>query len=544
MNDLLVLKHVLKNELEHGEASVSVVMNKVMGEAPELRSKAKEVVQAIRKTIEESSCWSAEEKKEKLLQLWPDALEKKEEEKKVLRELRNAFKGRVVVRFAPNPNGPPTLGSSRGIVINSEYAKMYDGTFLCRFDDTDPDKKRPMLEAYEWCLEDMEWLGARPGRVIIMSDRMEQYYSYAEELIERGACYVCSCDAETFRDLRTKGKPCPHRKQSKKETLELWRKMLNSEVHAGEAVLKIRTDMKHKDPAIRDWTCFRIVERQHPKAPQYSVWPMLDFAGAIEDHDQQVTHIIRGKDLRDSTERQKYLYEYMKWKYPETYYWGRVALHDFGKLSTSGMAREIKEGIYAGWDDPRLPTLRALRRRGFFAQALREFWLGFGLSEKDVQASMENLEACNRKYAENCNRLFFVPDPKPITITEVPPTTVHLKNHPDHPERGFREYKLEGQVEVLVPEEEGYFRLKDAFNVREGKYAGTHVMDVPKMQWVLPEKSIACDVVMPDGTRVQGKAEDTLEKSHEGDVLQFERFGFVRVDEKKLGHVTCWFTHK
>ena len=127
---------------------------------------------------------------------------------------------------------------------------------------------------------------------------------------------------------------------------------------------------------------------------------MLDFESAIEDHELGVTHIIRGKDLRDSERRQEFLYNYMSWTYPFTLHWGRISIHEFGKFSTSKLRSEIDKGLYSGWDDPRLPTLRALRRRGFAPEAIRLFVLKLGINESDISVSLENLPCRERKLVD------------------------------------------------------------------------------------------------------------------------------------------------
>ncbi len=151
--------------------------------------------------------------------------------------------------------------------------------------------------------------------------------------------------------------------------------------------------------------------------PRHHAWPLLDFQSAIEDHLQGVTHVIRGKDLMDSTRKQTFLYKHMGWTYPETLYWGRVSVHEFGKFSTSMMRRAIESGKFTGWDDPRLPCLAALRRRGYDPGAIRQFWVNMGLTEKDTAVSLANLDAEDGKAIEpGAPRFFFVPDARPVKV--------------------------------------------------------------------------------------------------------------------------------
>jgi len=397
MDKKVILKHALKNAYLHeGKADLKAVMNKVIGETDE--KNMGRVGPEVKKVIIEVNKMDLEKQKKNLLKLDKHALDKKEEPEKELPELQKT-KLKMKFRFAPNPNGPPTLGSSRGMVINWLYKLKYKGQYTLRFDDTDPKTKKPMLEAYDWYLEDCEWLGIKPNQVVYMSDHVLKYYEYAEKLIDLEKAYVCTCTQTKQQENRRFGVACEHRDTKKEINLKEWKKMLDGGYKAGQAVLKIKTDMQHKNPAVRDWVALRVLFEPHPRVgDKYKVWPMLDFAGAIEDYLNKTTHIIRGKDLRTSTERQEYMYKYLGWVYPVVNYWGRVSVEEFGKISTSGIKKGIEEGKYSGWDDPKLPTLRALRKRGIKPEAIVEFWEDMGLSERDVKASLEKLEALNQKY--------------------------------------------------------------------------------------------------------------------------------------------------
>ena len=200
-------------------------MGKLMGEHPELRSRAKEVGPLVKDVLAEVETTGPEEWQKRLEAIAPELiveLSERKEPAKGLPPLVGAENG-VVMRFAPNPNGPPTLGSARGIIVNSEYVKKYGGKFIIRFDDTDPVKKRPMPEAYGWYLEDCAWLEAVPDEVIIASQRVHHYYEVAEELIRRGGAYVCKCEQLTFKEHKDKGIACAHREQTPEENMALWK---------------------------------------------------------------------------------------------------------------------------------------------------------------------------------------------------------------------------------------------------------------------------------------------------------------------------------
>jgi glutamyl-tRNA synthetase len=558
---ILIKKYALQNAVKYNKLpQAGSVMGKVMA-APELRTRAREVNSLIGEMLDEINRMSPESWEQELERLAPELiaeLKEKKEPDKGLPPLN--LKGHLVMRFAPNPNGPPTIGSSRGIVVNSEYTKKYNGKFIIRFDDTDPATKRPMLEAYDWYLDDCKWLGAEPDEVVIASDRILKYYEVAQQLIMKGAAYVCFCEQEEFKALKDVKKACPHREEEVEKNLASWKKMISGEYKEQEAVLRIKTDIAHKDPAIRDWVAFRIIKTPHPRpvvGDKYNVWPLLDFEGAVEDHLLGTTLIIRGKDLADSEIRQRYVYKYMDWKYPETMHWGRVQIHEFGKLSTSGLKKAISEGTYTGWDDPRLPTIRALRRRGIRSEALRKFMIELGLGETDISLSLDTLYAENRKIVDPiANRYFFVWNPVELEVKGAEPKVAKA---PFHPSRGeMREIPvgtkmLICQSDVDNLKEGERLRLKDLYNIQvtgisplSAKFIGTD-MDIVKK-----EKGRIIHWAPPDGQKVRvlshdgeysGIGERGIEKELDK-VVQFERFGFVRIDSIKDDEILAYYTHK
>ena len=285
-----IRKYALQNAVKYEKPpKEDAVVKKVLAEHPELRKDAKRVSMLVKEEIRSIGAMGKKERVEELTMIAPELvaeLKVKEKEKREpgLPELPLAEGEKVVMRFAPNPNGAATLGSTRGIIVNSEYAKMHEGKFILRFDDTDPVLKRPLLEAYDWYLEDCTWLDAEPDEVVVASERMDLYYKYAEELLKKGVAYVCFCPAETFKQYKDHKQSCPHRDASIEENIGCWKKMLNGVYEEKEAVLRIKTDMASADPALRDWVALRILKRAHPRVgDKYVVWPTLDFESAIED---------------------------------------------------------------------------------------------------------------------------------------------------------------------------------------------------------------------------------------------------------------------
>lgn len=563
----LARKYALENAVKHGgKATPGAVIGKIMAENADLRQRAKDVPSVANAVVADVNAMSPDAQAAAFAEVEGTLVKReKKEQEGPLKPLPNAEKGKVVLRLAPNPSGPPHFGHGRGMVIMDEYRRMYDGQFVLRFDDTDTTVKPPWMPAYEMFPETVGWLCHKPAdKVIRASDHMARYYEVAEACFRVDGLYVCECEGDAFRALKEKAEPCPHRGRTPDENLAVWTRMLRGEFRRGAAVVRVKTDIAHKDPALRDWVAFRIAEEPHPLVGDaYKVWPLLDFQSAVDDHDEGVTHIIRGKDLRDSTAKQRFLYEHMRWTYPETTYWGRVSVHEFGKFSKSILQDAIKRGEYSGWDDPRLPTFPALRRRGFSPEGIRNFWLSFGITEKDIAASIVTLEAENKKVLEPiANHYFFVPAPTRLHVLGVEgELRAHSMFHPDQPEKGTRPIPL-AAPEVLVSRHDlgaldagAAVRLKDLANVRlaatreQATYEGVEVAWIRQeratiLQWVPAEGALPARLVMPDASIVEGVAEPALAKEPVGAIVQLERIGFARVDATGPDGITLYFAHK
>ena len=557
MEDLrnIILKYALQNAILHeGKANYKAVMGKIMAENPSLRSRAKELIGEVKKIVENVNSLSLEEQREELEEIAPELLEKKKkEEKKELEDLPDVH-GEVRMRLAPSPSGPMHLGQSRMAILNDEYVKRYGGTLFLRIEDTNPHNILP--EAYDMIPEDLEWLGVKVHEIVIQSDRFELYYDYAKKLLEMGKAYITTVPAEEWRRLKSEGKPTKDRDLPPEEHLERWDKMLSGDYDEGEAVYAVKTDLQHPNPAIRDWAAFRIIKDvEHPRlGDRYIVYPLMNFSVAVDDHELQLTHVLRGKDHLNNTYRQMYLYDYFGWKKPVYIHYGWVTMRDT-ILKTSLIKEGIKKGKYIGWDDPRLGTLRALAKRGIEPEAIRKYWIQVGLKEVDIEFSWDTLYAYNRELVESkAKRYFFVWNPKEVEIKGVEEIEGKAPLHPNI-DMGFREYKLFSPIKIFVTMEDWekiengeIFRLKDLCNVvkREGylEYAGNDLNIVKSgakiVHWV-PRDSLPCKVYMPDGKILEGYAEKYVENSI-NEIVQFERFGFTKIykDRELVGY----FAHR
>jgi len=541
-----VRKFALQNALEYnGEGQAGSVLGRLLAERPELRPEAKRLMSIVSEEVASANAMAVDKGvdavRAELERSAPDALEREKHRKiEGLKELPGSISS-VVLRFAPNPNGPLTLGHSRGVVINSEYAKIHGGKVVLRFDDTDTRVKPPLPDAYQWIEDEYEWLAGRTADIIVRaSDRMPVYLEYASKLLSDGHCYVCRCPAEKFRSYRETKEECPCRFRDVAENLSDWESMNDGTLGEGDAVVRVRTDMTLPNPALRDWPALRIQHTPHPMVgDSYRVWPLLDFQSAIEDHEQGVTHIVRGKDLMDSTRKQILLYEHLGWKYPETLYWGRVKVHEFGGFSTSSMRASIEAGEREGWNDLRLPTIQSLRRRGFDAQALRDFWVDLGVTQKDISVSMQTIESMNSSTLDaTTERRSFVANPVSLDIEGHAGTVVELPRHPDGKISGFRSWILSDSFYIQQSDSESEsLRLKEFADISiSGSKATIDSLDRsdnrPIVQW-LPE-GIGREAVLhvPDRDEI-GEVEGFLEdyELEVGNVYQLERIGFAMLED-------------
>jgi len=553
----LIKKQALINATSHkGQAQPGAVMGMIMGNHPEYRKQAGEVSKLAAQIVGEINQMSREVQKEQLDKLGGHVAKKKTEKVKGLADLPDVD-GEVVLRFAPNPSGPLHIGHARAAILNQEYRKRYGGKLILRVEDTDPRRVDP--EAYQMIPEDLKWMQVEWDEEIIQSDRMEIYYQHAEELIKRGGAYMCTCPGNVFKELKDSSQACPHRDASVEENLALWHQM--PETAEGEMVLRVKTDIQHKNPAIRDWVAMRVVEDTHPRVgSKYRVYPMMNFSVAVDDHLCGVTHVLRGKDHLANSEKQEYLYHHMDWEVPQFIHYGRLKMEDI-LLSTSKARQGIEDGTYSGWDDPRLGTIRAIAKRGIQAEAIRKLMMEIGVKIADSTVSWKKIYGLNRGFLEDkANRYFMVANPHVVEIEGIPDSlkgTVERPLHPDHPDRGMRQLDFEDMIYLdrndIPTNPEQVLRVMDAVNITfqdgEAHYHSAGLEEARKakakiVQWVPLKGVVVIEVVMPDATVVTGYAEHSISSLKGGDVVQLERVGFARLDQIN-GHILrFYYAHK
>jgi glutamyl-tRNA synthetase len=414
--------------------------------------------------------------------------------------------------------------------------------------------------------EEAQWLtGDNVSEVIIQSDRIPLYYDYVEKFIEKEAVYICICDPEEYKDKLSRSVACPCRNLPKEEQSARWNKMLDGTYKPGDAVVRLKTDIDHKNPAMRDFPLARINETEHPRqGKKYRVWPLMNLSVFADDVESGMTHTLRGKDHADNAKRQQCMYDYLDLKSPYTFFQGRINFFDL-QVSCSKTKKLIEEGQYTGWRDIRLPFLAALKRRGYQPGAFVKWAADMGASLTDKKVSgkeaFKNIDALNKDILEPmAKRFFFVADPVNIRIEGAKEQHVELDLHPDNIKGGR---KLVSKDSFLISEDD-YSRMKpdtisrlmDCLNfIHKPDSIGFHSGDYEAFKdnggcsiihWLPDDSSqiVDTEVLMPDMAVISGKAERNIEQLEIGDVIQFERFGFCRLDSKKDGKYTFWFTHK
>jgi glutamyl-tRNA synthetase len=555
---IVALKHALLNAVQHdGKASEGVVVGKVLGENPTLKKDMKVLIETVRASVAEVNAWPADKQDAEMKKMKIDIDEGKRPEKEEgeLPPLPNAKHGKVVMRMAPYPSGPLHIGNARMAILNDEYAKRYDGRLLLVYDDTiGSEEKKLIPEGYDLVRDGLKWLGVKFDKKYYKSDRLEIFYRHAEEMLKKKLAYVCTCPAETLRKNRECMHECDHRGQTAAANLKLWKRMLDGGFKEGEAVVRLKTDMKHPNPAFRDRVLLRVSDREHVRVGhKYHVWPMLEFSWAVDDHEFGMTHILRGKDLVIEDMMETFIWDKLGWKKPEFLHYGMLKLAE-AKLSKSKSRAAIEQGTFAGWDDPRTWSLQSLKRRGIRPESVRRFVLKMGLSLSDVTVPAEIFYAENRKLIDaDARRYFAVFDPVKISVTGAPAKMKNVKApaHPDNTELGERAMQVKHDSIYVERHDMEKFRgvkvgLMNLYSVElneSAKFAGEKIeMADPKMQWV-SEPNARVTVVMPDGGSVHAIAEPDIVKAEADDMVQLVRFGFCRVD--KAGKDTVlYFAHK
>lgn len=547
----LILKYALINAVEYeGKADIQAVIGKIVAENPDARSKIKEMMGGVKKIVNEVNSLSVEEQKKRLNELGIKIEKKKIEEKHELLELPGAVKGKVITAFPPEPSKFPHLGHAKAALLNFLYAKKYDGKFIVRFEDSNPELAKK--EFYDALFDGLKWLEIKWDKLDYLSDHIPLYYKTVELLIKNGHAYVCLCKQEVIKQKRAAGQACEHRNQKQKENLKLWENMLKK-FKEGEASVRLKIDMEHPNALMRDPSIARIIEFSHPRTKsKYRVWPVYDFGTSMLDVWENVTHRVRSKEFEIRKELQQHIQKILGFKPPYIVEIGRFNLK--GVPSSGRIIREmIKSKELMSWDDPRLTTLIALRRRGFTPEAIKKFLISTGVTKTEAVLEWDPLEAENRKIVDPiANRYFAVLNPVKVSLSdELKIKKVEKQLHPDFPKRGKE--KVPVDMNKIYIEKEDFKKfynheigLINLFTVKIAENMKLISKDVKyetqKIHWV-SEPNVKLKIVMPNGEIKKAIGEPGMKHLKVNDLIQLIRIGFCRVDKTRKETV-LYFTHK
>lgn len=418
------------------------------------------------------------------------ATEKREEEKEevisknfieqeIEKDLAEGVYTNIMTRFPPEPNGYLHIGHAKSILLNQGLAKKYNGTFNLRFDDTNPTKEKE--EFVNSILEDVVWIcGGEKPPVYFASNYFDQMYECAVKLIKKGKAYVCDLTPEEIREYRgtltEPGKNSPYRDRSVEENLELFTKMKNGEFKDGEKVLRAKIDMSSPNINMRDPILYRVAHiTHHNTGDKWCIYPMYDFAHPIEDAVEGISHSICTLEFEDH----RPLYD---WVVRECEFEVPPRQIEFAKMYLTNVItgkryikKLVEDGVVDGWDDPRLVSITALRRRGFTASSIRKFMELAGVSKSNSSVDYAMLEYCIREDLKMTQpRMMAILDPIKLVITNYPEGQVEyldVPNNQENPEMGTRKVPFARELYIerddfMIEPPRKYFRLFPGNEVR------------------------------------------------------------------------------
>ena len=564
----LVNAIALKNASEHsGSTNVNTVLSRILSLKPELKNELKTLIEEIRIIVDSVNKLDLEQQKKYLDDIYSvnNNIDSKSRHDNIdshtLPELQLTGT-QVVTRFPPEPNGYPHIGHAKAVVIDEEYARMYNGKLILRFDDTNPMNEK--LEYYGVIKSDLEWLGVKPDIIKNTSDDILELHEYGKNLTRNGDAYVCTCEIDNIHKFRMEQIECPCRRNidNSESNLERLDKIFGGAYHQNEAIIRFKGNMQDKNTVMRDPTLFRIIEVPHPLlGDKIQIWPTYDFAAPVEDSLDGVSHALRTKEYELRNTLYQSILDKLHLRKPIVVEFSRLEFDNM-PVSKRKIKQLLDDGLLSGWDDPRLLTLSAMRRRGFNPKAIRKFVLSLGLTLAETKPPFKALESMNRKIIDPLAlRLFFVKDPIMLIVDDGKNIKVTLSNHPTN-DLGKREVEVStvfyiSRDDAMLLAEEEEVRLMELYNIKiknidlENKKVITAsylnndiVRDMKKIQWVSDKNMTKYSVLVPKDLylndkfnansleNVEGYAESSVLQLKSHIPIQFIRFGFCITEEK------------
>ncbi|MEZ8654255.1 glutamine--tRNA ligase [Vibrio splendidus] len=408
------------------------------------------------------------------------------------KDLADGTHSSVHTRFPPEPNGYLHIGHAKSICLNFGIAQDYQGQCNLRFDDTNPEKED--VEYVESIKNDVSWLGFEwSGDICYSSNYFDTLYAYAVELINKGLAYVDELSPEQIREyrgtLKEPGKASPYRDRSPEENLALFEKMRDGGFEEGKACLRAKIDMSSSFMVMRDPVIYRVrFAHHHQTADKWCIYPMYDFTHCISDALEGITHSICTLEFQDN----RRLYDWVLDNItidcqPRQYEFSRLNL-EYTVMSKRKLNQLVVENLVEGWDDPRMPTISGLRRRGFTSSSIREFCKRIGVTKQENMIEFGSLESCIRDdLNENAPRAMAVLDPIKVVIENYDADTVEtltVANHPNKPEMGTREVPFTREVWIERDDfrEEANKKYKRLVLGKEVRLRGAYVIKAERIE--------------------------------------------------------------
>ncbi|MBW2094601.1 MAG: glutamine--tRNA ligase/YqeY domain fusion protein [Deltaproteobacteria bacterium] len=435
----------------------------------------------------------------------------------------NKFGGRVHTRFPPEPNGYLHIGHAKSICLNFGLAAENNGLCNLRFDDTNPTKEE--LEYVESIIEDVRWLGFDWGdRMYYASDYFDQLYEYALQLIRMGKAYVCDLSPDEIREYRgtltEPGRESPYRNRSVEENLDLFERMRAGEFEDGSRVLRAKIDMASPNLNMRDPVIYRILHAEHHRTgDKWCIYPMYDFTHCLSDSIEGITHSICTLEFEDHRPLYDWFLDELGVYHPQQIEFARLNL-TYTVMSKRRLSELVEKGFVTGWDDPRMPTISGLRRRGYTPESIRTFCERIGVAKRDSMVDMALLEHCVREdLNRRANRVMGVLRPLRVVIENYPENQVEeleAINNPEDPTMGTRKVPFSRVLYIerddfMEDPPKKFFRLGPGREVRLRYAYYIKCVDVVKEEKTGEVIELRCTYdpatkggYAPDGRKVKG----------------------------------------